>query len=428
MDAATLTDRGAPEPVLVIGSPPPSGRDLDLLVRPPAHSVLAEILTTAGFHHRRGHVWVRFDPQGPDIVELIPADSLGLTPGQLDALFAGAESIPGYSQLQRPATHHRLLLLARRIANEARIDEKRRRAAAEADFQAWSRARQLAPTWGAAAELAELERGLQGKAPRSWRWRLAIERVRRYRKGAVISISGLDGAGKSTQVECLADTLRKLGYPTVTVWTSVAAHPSLSKLAAPARAWFGQRRNPEGVEELWPPAGEDDDPLTQLRERRPMIQAGWVSIVAAMNAWWQARAVRPHLLRGRIVICDRYTLDSIVHLRYRYGPQRRYRFQLMLIRLLSPAPLCAYLLDVDAKIARSRRREYTLAQNELRMNLYREQYAELSVERLDGTRDRDDLATEIALRTWSALCATRDDARPLVARAILAALRPLDRR
>ncbi|MHB1469818.1 MAG: dTMP kinase, partial [Solirubrobacteraceae bacterium] len=242
-------------------------------------------------------------------------------------------------------------------------------------------------------------------------------------RGAVIALSGLDGSGKSTQAQRLVSTLGKLGYPTVSVWTSVAAHPSLGRVAAPARALVGARRHPDGVEELWPPAGEDDYRLTQLRERRRWLHELWVTFVAATNAWWQARAVRTHLLRGRIVVCDRYTLDSLVHLRYRYGAERRYRLQLALIRLLSPAPLRAYLLDLDPHQARSRRREYTLAQNELRARLYREEYAGLGVKRLDGARERDDLSIEIALDTWLALCEQRDDARPALMRPLLALYR-----
>ncbi len=428
MDSAALADTATPEPVVVIGSPPPSGRDLDLLVRPAARETLAKTLQENEFHHRRGHVWVRFGDAGPEIVELISTDTLGLSPEQLDRLFAEAQPIDGYTSLLRPAAHHRLLLAARRVAGEGRIDAKRRRAATDPDDRAWRLAREIAPAWQAEQALAELGRGLRDEPPRSWRWRSTVARVERYRSGAVIAISGLDGSGKSTQVEALVETLTKLGYPTVTVWTSLVAHPSLGRVAAPLRALLGHRRHPDGVEELWPPAGEDEDRLTQIRESRPLLQFAWVTFVAATNAWWQARAVRPHLLRGRIVICDRYTLDSIVHLRYRYGEQHHYRAQRAMIRALSPRPLRAYLLDVPPDTARARRREYTLAQNELRARLYQEEYTGLEVKRLDGERAPDDLAREIALDVWSALCADRDDARPLAARVLLGGRRLLRRR
>lgn len=428
MDTAARIDAAAPEPVLVIGSLPPAGRDLDLLVRPAAADVLAHLLAEEDFHHRRGHVWARFANGSAEVVELIPADSFGLQEAQLAQLFAEAQPIDGYSSLLRPAAHHRLLMAARRVASEARVDAKRRRTATEPGEDAWIRARETAPTWGAQTALAELEQALAGSPPRSWRLRSSTARIDRYRRGAVISISGLDGSGKSTQVERLADTLTKLGYPTVTVWTSLVAHPSLSKVAAPVRALLGERRHPEDVEELWPPAGEDDDPATLLRERHHWLQLGWVTFVATMNAWWQLRAVRPHLLRGRIVVCDRYMLDSLVHMRYRYGAQRRYRLQLAIIRLMAPRPLRSYLLDVSPETARARNREYTPAQNELRARLYRDEYERLGIELLDGERSREDLSTQIAFEVWSALCEQRDDARPLAAKLLLRLLGPLRRR
>jgi thymidylate kinase len=425
MDIAARIDTGAPEPVLVIGSLPPAGRDLDLLVRPAAAEGLGRLLGDEGFHHRRGHVWARFADGSAEIVELIPADSLRLGEKQVELLFEEAEPIDGYASLLRPAAHHRLLMAARRVAGEARVDAKRRRAATEPDDSDWRRARETAPAWGAEAALAELEQALNGSPPRSWRLRSNLARVDRYRHGAVIAISGLDGSGKSTQVECLLETLTKLGYPTVAVWTSLVAHPSLSKVAAPFRALLGQRQHPDGVEELWPPAGEDDDPATLLRERHPWLQTGWVTFVATMSAWWQLRAVRPHLLRGRIVICDRYMLDSLVHMRYRYGSQRRYRLQLAVIRLLAPKPLLSYLLDVSPETARGRNREYTPAQNELRARLYREEYERLGAKRLDGERSREDLSTQIAMEVWSSLCAERDDARPLPAKLLTRVARAL---
>jgi len=427
MDAATRIDAATPEPVLVIGSLPPTGRDLDLLVRPAAAAALAGLLGDNDFHHRRAHVWVRFAGGSAEIVELIPTDGLQLDDDQIERLFAEAQPIAGFASLLRPAAHHRLLLGARRVAGEARLDAKRRRAATEPDDDAWRLARELAPAWRAEKALTELGQALSDARPRSWRLRSTAARVDRYRRGAVIAISGLDGSGKSTQVEHLVETLTKLGYPTVSVWTSLVAHPSLSKVAAPLRALLGPRRHPEGVEELWPPAGEDDDPVTLLRERRPGLQMAWVTFVAAMNAWWQLRAVRPHLLRGRIVICDRYMLDSLVHMRYRYGSERRYRLQLAIIRLLSPKPLRSYLLDIRPETARTRNREYTLAQIELRASLYREEYEALGSKRLDGERPRDDLSAQIAFEVWSALCAERDDARPLAARMLRGARLPLRR-
>lgn len=399
MDLTRLIDLATPEPILVIGSLPPAGRDLDLLVRPAAAAALAEALAGAGYH-RVGRTWARFAECGAEVVELIAAQDFGLDTEQLDLLFGEAEPIAGLTHLARPAAHHRLLILANKLAAERELSAKRRDAATREDEDAWRLARETAPRWGAQAVLSDLERALRGNPPRS---RSVLARIRHRRAGALIAFSGLDGAGKTTQVEGLERALSALGYPVVTVWTSMAGHPSLARVAAPVRMLLlGRARMWRGDVER-PAAGEDADRLTLLRERTPLVHFAWVSFVAAMNAWWQARAVRPNLLRGRIVICDRYTLDSLVHLRYRYGEHRRYRAHLALIRLLSPRPLRAYLLQVSPAAAYARNQEFTPAQVEQRARLYAQEHEALGVICLDGERPREELCAQIALEVWSAL-------------------------
>ncbi len=403
MDPATLIDTATPEPLLVVGSLPPRGRDLDLLVPATAANTLAELLAANGFH-THADTWVRFRDCTAQVVELIPASDFSLGPNQIDQLFAEAHPIAGLKSLMQPASHHWLLITARRVAEEAKLSDKRRAFVTSIDESgAWQRAAEIAPLWGAQQALEDLEHALEGRQPSSWRLRAVTARARRYHRGKLITVSGLDGSGKSTQAEGLEQALSMLGYPVVRVWTSLTAHPLLARIAAPARLVVGGQQEREDEDNQRPPAGEDQDRLTRLRESRPLLQLAWVTFVAIMNAWWQARAVRPHLLRGRIVICDRYTLDSAVHLRYRYGAQHRYRVQLALIRLLSPTPERGYLLDVSAETAYARNQEYTLEQTEQRARLYSEEHRALSVERLDGSRPRQDLCEQLALEVWRAL-------------------------
>ena len=54
MGMAESIDRLVGAPVLVFGSPPPGGRDLDLLARPDEERVLAEWLAGQGFLERGG--------------------------------------------------------------------------------------------------------------------------------------------------------------------------------------------------------------------------------------------------------------------------------------------------------------------------------------------------------------------------------------
>src|SRR5947209_8181790 len=108
MDAGALIDAAAPERVVVLGSPPPEGRDWDVLVRPDAETTLASVFAENDFHSQ-GRTWARFAGGRTEVVELVPAAELGLERDQLDRLFREALPLGEWRSLYCPAPHHRLL-------------------------------------------------------------------------------------------------------------------------------------------------------------------------------------------------------------------------------------------------------------------------------------------------------------------------------
>jgi thymidylate kinase len=145
------------------------------------------------------------------------------------------------------------------------------------------------------------------------------------------------------------------------------------------------------------------DPVKTMRERSLLLTHAWTCVIALFNARDHRRLVRPQLRRGGIVICDRYTLDSIVALRFDYGPPRRFRFQRWLIATLSPTPRRSFLLDVAPETARARKPEHRLDWLSGHAALYREECARLGVIRLNGERSCEELCAEIASSVWDAL-------------------------
>jgi thymidylate kinase len=402
---AELVDAVVPEPVLVFGSLPPKGRDLDLLVRPAAEEA---IVAGFGREHlvRRGREWARFHACSVDAAEVVPAAAWGLPAPEVDALFAEARPIHSYARLVRPAPHHALLILARRLARSGGgLDERRRRRLEQAlaeDGDAWERARASAPGWAAVRALDALERVHRGGDPplrvRLRRWRAELTRRRR---GRVVSLSGVDGSGKTSQALALVGTLERLGYEAVTEWTRLSYNPSLDVIAFPVKALVRLVRRRPGRGAREDPAA---DPAKELRRQSALVSHAWALIVALANASSQRRVTRRHLRRGRIVVCDRYSLDSAVHLRYRYGEKRGFRLQALVVRLLSPRPLRSFFLDVPAPIALGRKPEqYDLDQLARQVRLYSEEHKVLGARRLDGERPRDELCAEIATDVWLAL-------------------------
>jgi dTMP kinase len=103
------------------------------------------------------------------------------------------------------------------------------------------------------------------------------------RRGRLIAFEGVEGAGKSTQVELLRQSLEKAGHRVVTT------------------------REPGGT-----PVGEQVrsillDPASTLAARSEAL------LFAAARAQLVEQVIRPALERGEIVLCDRYLDSSLAY-------------------------------------------------------------------------------------------------------------------
>jgi thymidylate kinase len=329
-------DAALERPALVVGTPPPAGRDLDLVVREPEERSAAAVLERQGFQ-RSGSAWARFVDRTALAVELLPAAELRLAPGDLEALFAEAEPLNGHVRLLRPAPHH-VQQITSRLAHPPRL-------------------------------LARLE------------------------PAAVVALSGLDGAGKSTQSKALCEALSALGFRPVFSWLPLGSDRAVERLSAVIRRLT---RRPAEESFVAAPGGSSG--------RGSLVTHAWATFVALANTSSHRRATLLHRGRGRVLVCDRYTLDAIVRLRWLYGDRRRFRFQSWLIRSLSPRPRCSFLLEVRAETAHARKLDrWTLPELTRQAELYREEADRLRVPRLDGERPPDELAAEIAAAVWAAL-------------------------
>jgi thymidylate kinase len=423
---AALVDRAAESPVLVFGSLPPMGRDLDLLARPAEESAIAAALEREGYE-RRGRSFAVFSGCTSFGVELVPVSTIGLQAGELDELFDQARPIAGFTQLVRPAPHHALLLLARRVAWGGGVLEPKLRArVAEAVAErpsAWSEARAHAPAWRAQPALALLESSYRGAAI-SWRERgLSLRGLspasaahllvrstirRRPRYPVVVAFSGLDGAGKSSQAGALRDALLELDVDTAVVWSPLGGNLTLELIARPLKRllrslrfgpFAGLAKHSASGHLMSNPEGQSQRPGPRL------VTQTWATLVVMLNLLSQRRAVMRHALGGRrVVVFDRYVLDSVVRLRFLYGAAGSSRFQLSLVNAIAPKARFAYVLEIRPETAFARKPDdWTLEQLRRQAELYEEHSERLSVPRLDGELPREELCTEIATEVWRAL-------------------------
>jgi thymidylate kinase len=430
MSVLELADAAATDRVLLFGSPPPAGRDVDLLARPSSEAAIAARLRDAGFLGR-GERWARFDDCRTTAVELVPAAAWELPERELEALFADAAPVGDLERVVAPAPHHVLLIAARRFAHGRGTLGERRRARIEdalaRDPAAWERAERHAAAWGAGTALRLLrhayERGeTAGRAdlvravaeqrraagrPPAVAWleasRAAAQRTRRP---AVISLSGIDGAGKSFQARRLEAALDRLGIGAAVVWSPFGGGRATDVIGEPLKAVL--RRLPFG-----PLARHRDGPAPRSVMSGPAAPRGrgsavlhllWTSFVVVLDAASQRSAALRHAARGQVVIFDRQALDSMVHMRVVYGEQRSLRVQQSLARAVAPRPRVAYLLEIRPETSLARKDDvWELEQLRAHARLYHEHHARLGVRRLDGERPPEELCAQIASEVWTAL-------------------------
>ena len=316
--------------------------------------------------------------------------------------------LEGHVRLCVPAPPDRLLILARKLPRTPGFLEskhrERIRATLSEDSHAFARARERAPAWHLVRELRRLEarytRGSRNRRPLSY--------LRRPRRGAIIAFSGLDGAGKSTQAQALSASLTALGYESEVRWAPIGQNAGLRRFASAAKR-AGSRLpvgplagvRGEAVESHLLSRSEPGTPA--FGPSRRLASGIWSTVTTLGNAIALRRAAHGTGTRGRIVIYDRYVLDSVVDLRFRYAPEARLRFHEALIRALAPTPARVYLLDLSPEVAHRRKPDWSLDQTRLRAGLYRREHAVLGVRLLDAGRSADDLSREILQDVLDAL-------------------------
>ncbi len=202
----------------------------------------------------------------------------------------------------------------------------------------------------------------------------------------VITFSGIDGAGKTTQIEHLSSCLQKQGLRVVRLsfWDNVAVWSNL-------RGEVGQRSADSG----------DAVPMPERRlvpRNNKHIRKWYLSAARAglyvLDAARLHRLLDDELIRNAdVVIFDRYIYDQIANI-YSLSFTARSYARMLLQR--TPVPDLAFVLDASPDAAFARKPEYPLEfvhRNRLNFLLLRELVPELIVIS-DGSAD--DMRNEIS--------------------------------
>lgn len=162
-----------------------------------------------------------------------------------------------------------------------------------------------------------------------------------------VSFSGVDGAGKSTQIEALSKWLQEAGLRVriITFWDNIAQLTWMREEAG-HRVFKGEK----GV-------GSPDKPVNR---RDKNVQSWPMSCVRlglyTLDAWATRAAVKKALRSDAdFIIFDRYIYDELANLNLKNPLMRAFVRAAMKV---VPTPDVGYLLDADPVQARARKPEY----------------------------------------------------------------------
>ena len=145
-------------------------------------------------------------------------------------------------------------------------------------------------------------------------------------RGAFLSMEGPDGSGKGTQLEMLLDTLDRYGFEVILT------------------------REPGGT-----PIGEKIRGILLDRENAGMTDETEALLYAAARAQLVREVIRPAVLEGKVILCDRFVDSSVAY----QGGGRQMGVEKVL-EINRPAvdgtmPDMTVYLDIDHRVAMARR-------------------------------------------------------------------------
>jgi dTMP kinase len=139
------------------------------------------------------------------------------------------------------------------------------------------------------------------------------------------SFDGIDGTGKSTQLELFADSLRRSGYSVLTC------------------------RDPGGTE-----LGERLREILLHRDEIPLSGRAEMLLYMASRAQLVEQVIRPALSDGRIVVSDRFLLANVVYQGYAGGMDIDDLWRVGGVAIGGVQPDLAVVLDMSVEAAARR--------------------------------------------------------------------------
>ncbi len=175
--------------------------------------------------------------------------------------------------------------------------------------------------------------------------------------GKIISFSGIDGAGKSTQIHLVSEALRKNGYETIYLWSRGGYTWIFNKIKGLIRAIFRKKLPASG-------RSVARDHLIQ----KSYVANIWLSLAIIDLILLYGIYIRFHKFLRRVIIADRYNLDTILDFRLNFPGIDFEKWLLWKILVhVAPKPGCKFMLlvPVSESIKRSKLKDEPFPDSEI---------------------------------------------------------------
>lgn len=170
----------------------------------------------------------------------------------------------------------------------------------------------------------------------------------RYQPPMLISISGIDGSGKSTYAEHLCDILNFCEIRTRTVWSRIGSSGFLKPFSKMVKFFYYFKKR-KCFSDYSENAGEAEIRRKDLFEELAVFRWVGISLLLIEMLWHYFYKVALPLVFKNVVICDRYVYDSLVDVNTRYGinsDSREGRLFKKILTTLTPKADIAYVLNI----------------------------------------------------------------------------------
>ena len=163
----------------------------------------------------------------------------------------------------------------------------------------------------------------------------------------LITFSGMDGAGKSTQIDLLEDKLRQNGFRCKKIWARGGYTPGFELLKKLVRLILGRSAIPQGKSAK----------RTKVISK-PAVARVWLILAMLDLIVLYAIYMRFQLILGKKIICDRYVEDTYIDFMLNF-PQIDFEKMLLwkVLVFSAPRPTLAILLLLPVAISMKRSKE-----------------------------------------------------------------------